>query len=706
MIKNELYRIFIKQRFILILIVLWAVKIISIINSPVYINTEIEQLHKEYTTYISQYEGKYSQSAEQIYDDYNDIVKAGEELSILFGQLDNKEINADTYKEKTAELNKCMQRSKLVTLAKEELDYVKESPQDRWVMYINGWEAFMAKERLDYTLVIAVVFLVLILFVFDTELGVASLTLSTVNGRSKAYFSKQLILIVFIISASLILLGTELIYFAVKYGLPCMNAPIQSLISFRESPLNISIVEGVLMMTFFRIIGYTLLAQITVLISEASKKLWIAAVISGGIIFIPFAILNGKKQRFFFQPLGMILGNGYLKGDCGPLTTPRFIFISEPFEGVSVNAICIMTAATIVLSFLMFHFSLNIRINGIRKSAFSKTVTAILLSIILIAAFPVYKIKNSSADTPTDWNTVFSSRNVYYDDKFFYTSAFTNTLSAFSRSDKKSTDIIRDVMRNHDVTGYYVDDNYVYYIQKNQSSGELRYYKLDKNDYSETLIFRETKGSRMYEYNSKYLGLINVKNIENVSIDDYAKDDVFDFWIDGEYIFTVDHNGVNMININEQTSERIIECSMNTEAVACINGVIYYGDRLKNLYSFDINSRVTKNMDFNKCSKLFVAANKLIVVDLDFNIRIYDEKLKIIPDIKIGISSDISSVGNKIVFADDRKLPVAVDITDNSVDTLITDITAYNVEVFDDLSEIYVFYEKEDEFISSFVKLK
>lgn len=690
MIKNELYRVMIKNHFLVYLMLFVLLKIVFLCSNQVIINSDIEAVSGEYKAYISQFEGRYSPKSEKISADYNAMIKASEEYTALKSKYEKGEISPDVYREKAEPLTEKISNAEVLSLAYDELNYVKESPDRRSMMYINGWEALIGNERLDYILIAAVILLSLLIFAVDHETGAAQLMLVTVNGRSKAFYFKQLILIVSIVIIDLLFFAEEILVFHFRFGISDFNAPVQSLISFRECQFNISIIQALCIILIFRIIGSILTAEIVVFIEQNVKKFWTSALCPALVILIPYALFNNKPQLYYFQPVGMMLSSGYLKGKAD-FVMRGSILLSEPSYGVPQDWIYILTAIVVVASLMLFVASfMKFSLDHMDK----KTKLILLFTISFTITFCI-SLSAASIPAAPQFSASYSKGMGFSDKNYCYVS--NSEFKAVDPLHDESSNVIRDVIKSKKADKYYISDNYIYYCQHDINTGELCYYQMDKDDYDERLIYKEIKGVRKYHTDQKYLGLINTKNIENVSSDNYENEEITDMWADNDFIFTVDLNGVNMIDVRKQCSERIVDCQISPECIACIDGVIFYADMMNDVYSFDICTRRTERLNIFRCKKLFAAQDKLISVDFDYNIGIYNgTELTYINELRIAPTSNISYDGSSIYFADSNNTVAKVDLRDMTYTKMLPGISAYNVMAFPEHNYIHV-YENTDE---------
>ena len=63
----------------------------------------------------------------------------------------------------------------------------------------------------------------------------------------------------------------------------------------------------------------------------------------------------------------------------------------------------------------------------------------------------------------------------------------------------------------------------------------MNIYKTNKTDFTSEVIYSEINGDRRYGYFTKYLGLVNVHNYENVSEEEWLEEDTGYSWVLCDY---------------------------------------------------------------------------------------------------------------------------------------------------------------------------
>ena len=104
------------------------------------------------------------------------------------------------------------------------------------------------------------------------------------------------------------------LFFAVKYGLPHGEYPVQSIASFGGSIKNISLLAAYLILTVLRCFGSVYLAALLLFTSVLVKKYALTIVIGVASTLIPYIGMSRQICYHLPLPLPFLLATGFLKG--------------------------------------------------------------------------------------------------------------------------------------------------------------------------------------------------------------------------------------------------------------------------------------------------------------------------------------------------------------------------------------------------------
>ena len=553
------------------------------------------------------------------------------------------------------------------------ISYADDNPAKHYIIEQTGWEAWIGNEKLEIILIAFVIFFIAFITTYDYETGVEAVKFGSYRRRKDIYFSWQIMSILFLVCLLFISFGCEWLYYTLKYGLHGYDYPIQSLWSYENSSLDLSIFQTCLMVHMIKGVGLLLVAEITCLFGRLCKNLWRTVLISGAISVVPYMLFNKEQIRYYILPLNLLLGNGYLRGESTEIMYDG-VQISEPVGNIPVYFLML----TLSVAGLIIIAIQNVLLCGGRSIKKERIYRYGAITGISVVAYITAICIVIAASKPEKESFTQS----YYDGKTFCDEL-----------------IIRDVFSPKDADGYYADDNCHYYYIKNET-GTVYFYKIGKDDYSSEIIYSEDRGEKKYDYSTRYLGLVNVQNYENKSYESSLMDEITYFWVDGKYIFIADLNDIEMINYESGEKEILVEEGYAGGAVAYDSGRLYYISSTGTVNIVDVENLHVEAVGIEGCAKLGICDGYLVYMLTDGSVGIYSDDMKaLLEDVTMNQTSNFSCNGLEIFFISSKYKLCCYDLDTKNVSEITCydeageEISApfYNVKAYDrDRLEVYI----------------
>ncbi|MCR5637011.1 MAG: hypothetical protein K6F76_07540 [Clostridiales bacterium] len=304
LIGKELYKIFVMQKGIIVLVIFVCIIVRNIPSGTVYygrVDSIINDFYSSYSGEISEESKSYISNLEaEIETAHTNLIDT--KRAYDSGLADEKEL-----KKATDKYNSYSDYSQALDIIYERTGYIESVKEyqgiDAWYVNPYGYEKLLSREsylRQEYNAVLAIITIIIILsgiFSFESKSNTNFLIRSTHKGRDKLFKVKLLTAEVVTVFIWCVTYAAEFFGIYNKYGLDCFNAPIQSLEFFMSFPLNISIGAYLMLMYLCRLL---LMMSATGVIMLISKKLSYAASIAASIaiLLIP-ALLNMVGVAFF-----------------------------------------------------------------------------------------------------------------------------------------------------------------------------------------------------------------------------------------------------------------------------------------------------------------------------------------------------------------------------------------------------------------------
>lgn len=289
MLMQESYKLFIKQKIWIFIMILLAVRMVSVGVTGYDSHYMIDENEKYYNAYLKKYEGKITDAKQkQIEKEYKRINSSGNEL--LASE----------------------QKNKAFQVIYDQYTYEREKGSG-YILETRGWQSILEHDNLDFSLIICIIILMTALWGNEYETQMDMMLRSCKKGKYQTPFAKVMLGGIISIALSAIFQLIQIIYLAGSVGLSHGNYPIQSLKFFQHFSYHITLSSAVVMVFIIRLIGAVLLAFMTMLINIWIKRKTVSMIISmAGIVLTTIIFRSGSMIYKLPLPLGSLKAAGYL----------------------------------------------------------------------------------------------------------------------------------------------------------------------------------------------------------------------------------------------------------------------------------------------------------------------------------------------------------------------------------------------------------
>src|SRR5450759_2150261 len=119
--------------------------------------------------------------------------------------------------------------------------YAQEKPEERYLLYDDGWNGLLAQERFDWGFVLLTIVLSASVFGREYESDMRSILIATKKGDTRLIAAKFVSIFATVVICSLIASLVEYLFFSLKFGLPHSDYPLQSLYYFKDSAFHLTL---------------------------------------------------------------------------------------------------------------------------------------------------------------------------------------------------------------------------------------------------------------------------------------------------------------------------------------------------------------------------------------------------------------------------------------------------------------------------------
>lgn len=347
MIKQEIYKLFIKRMFLPVLLTVLLLECFLAYNSAQGIKLDDRASQLKYEEYMNKFSGELTESKmneiEKLIENNDKII---EERSETERKYIEREINDSEYTKYLKNYNEYMVGyggfAAFIDAYSTAVEYEKSLIDEK------PWDVLFKNESIDFLLVLLITMSVILLYVSDLESGTEPVTFSTENGKGKKTIC-QVVICAFIsaFSCATIALLRYLIIGGI-YGLKNPELSLKNILIFSESDYNLSLLQAYCVVSGIRIFGSIYLAVLTCFIGSVLKKSMLTGFTSFIIVFLPNYIAPDREYKYLLPlPSAFLTANGYLFGDIiydeiffKSITTLQYVFVF----GVSAAIICLSFA--------------------------------------------------------------------------------------------------------------------------------------------------------------------------------------------------------------------------------------------------------------------------------------------------------------------------------------------------------------------------
>jgi hypothetical protein len=416
LIKYEMYKIFIRRFGLLFFLLFILLEVALSLGMSENVNPTVEdnkRVFLEYEVYLS---GRVSDEKEDFLNaEYERINNAPIELENLTNKLRQGEISNDEFSVQVASLDELMSRRNGFNVVFNQYFSIRNQPENRYFLYDSGWNALLTKNDFNPALIFVLILLCIPLFCSEYESEIERILLTTRLGREKLACLKLALGIAISVFVAIAGSVVEYIIALQKYGLPNGNYPIQSLNFFSTSTWDISLFEGFIYLSLFRILGSVFITVFILMLSTTTKRTISVLFISSGVVLLPvFAPIELSLLYRLPLPSNLLTAFGYIRGD-------EIVGEDVIFWHLTTGEI---TMLMITFFVLMLAFAYVMMRKYLGRKLIKRPFKMALLSVLMLLSFTSCHASNDSEQAGEEqvgmnYNMAVDSRYAFYNGELF-----------------------------------------------------------------------------------------------------------------------------------------------------------------------------------------------------------------------------------------------------------------------------------------------
>ncbi len=315
------------------LMIIIAAVVIKCVISGIYYRPNINSSEQVYMDYISNVSGTITDEKLAYIEQEHDYIQTtlGEYTSKVTA-YQNGQLQNDEYREYLNRYNYAKYCEYACDRLVERRDYLLEisgSYDGIEFLYEEGVKRFL-EASIDIAAVLAVLFIFSRIFALEYDSGFSKIMRVSKSGRRKIFIVKLFLTLVITIAIYFIFTLIDIAFLIGYYKIDYLSASIMNIPGFSETGLNISILTNIVIYKIISLIGYVVYVLLIISISMLVKNQIKTLILSGMLLFIPFA-----TEYYGINLMRFINVSIYM--------TPKNIM-----SGISTYLICSMTALLVL----------------------------------------------------------------------------------------------------------------------------------------------------------------------------------------------------------------------------------------------------------------------------------------------------------------------------------------------------------------------
>jgi len=678
MIAFELNKTVFKNKGVLLILLAVVIKLITLGTEDHAINSFTYENRAQYVPMVNAYAGKITEANSA-------------SIEAKFQAINEVEINITTlrqgYKRGETSETEYLNLSRALEVLKDHKDlfltfysqylYVQEKPEERYLLYDDGWNALLSKERFDWGFVLLTIVLSASVFCREYETDMRTILIATKKGDTRLIAAKFVSILTTVVICSLIASLVEYLFFSLKFGLPHGDYPLKSLYYFKDSAFQLTLRQTFLLISAYRMFGLLMLSVLTMFISVWTQKTIVTLSASLMTVVLPYALPVKDSVKYLLpSPLGFILAQGFFRGT----QMAEYTQTDEAvFNTISQSLQIRLVIGWLVLAGIMLFVIFRKFLSAAPILHFPKkwlAATLVLLFLICVMVCPSASVSRPKLDRVYNMieeyhATVVGDELVTLEPNFRMENLQTHEIEAVIRDPFTDDETI-----NQTVQSVFNHDGKLDYFVKTED--EIKLVELDLDTYKTSILYRETI--------PKDPALIIDKNSAPMYAEDY-----FTFFIDGSDLYLASNMKLRRINLDTGKDETIIK-NLYPMRISYDGENIYYVTTMFEVMVYNVGTGEYKTIPDIRASVIYLRENKIYYRNEDENgtVYVYDietgQNKLVIPESATNFVCDDDYL--YYINQNDQGYLYRTDLqSDSSV--LVAPFFGYNIQIIDDYPFVY-----------------
>jgi hypothetical protein len=611
----------------LLLLLYFMLSLAGLLLFDVPVNCDMEQNRVAYDYYLKQVEGKCTEKTDSLLSEEADrIATANSSLVRLYDDYYDSKLTEQEFNAIIAEAQNTVRYEKGFEVIYEQYSKIREKKENRWFLYTNGWNGLLSYERLNLLFVLLLLLLITPVFCQEYESQMDALILTEKKGARRNAICKINLVLLTVAALCLLDSGMRYGFFALKYGLPHGNYPLQSLSYFAMSTRKITLMGAFLKITAGRLIGSSSFALLIMFVAVCLKRYALTLFTCTTVLLLPYYGFTLPSVKYYLPgPLGFMISTGFFKGSEYQYDAAAREKVLA-FQEISTKVRVLTLVITLIL--MLITAAVIIRKNSnmwcVRKQTYvNKVGCSILVTCLIVSTF-----SGCSAPDMTRGHILFNlEQNHSFEDEryrvFIDKSDPDNTMLICENkitNEKQRLDLnpMRALVRIPD--SIFGLSDYVYYIRIDTDESmffpvtdRISIIEIDMRTFNEKLVFERNLNTNR----DTFLNIGSAKNNDMILFEQLEA-----FFLDNKFFYFIYDGKVFRYSRLTGKMKLILEVPV-LKSLAFDGTYIYYINEKSLLMQYNVRTDIeTEFFDIVTESFLLTKTDVIFMNRLDQN-RIY-----------------------------------------------------------------------------------
>lgn len=659
MIKWEFHKIFIKKRFILIVLIFTMFFAYIQQNSFNSLDSMTKNEQEVYEKYMREISGKITEDKiEKINEDKSEINYVEQNILKVIDDYRRKKVDKATYQNIVKRNRALLSQQKAFQYIERNINYVQEDNDKRYILDERGWKKLLVNEY-DYLIFICILIFVIFLCFNSESKNMNEIINTTLRGRKSLLVSKYIVFFLFI---TFFILTFEIIKFFIftnYFSITGFDFPLQSISYFFDSYWNISILGCYFICIFLKWLGFLFLGIISIFLTLKSKKLISILVCSLIIVFLPLGILENTKVLWFLSYIGLAHPYRYFAGD---FYNEQNIVVSKSFSTLEVLLVVIITI--IIASYL-------IRYTLASRNKNKKRIFIYILFLVLLTGCQ----SNDLYEKENTYN--LSQENFITENEEYF---FVNEGIDYIFKNKESLDkfsIIENLeIGNTDfmISFVFIGNDSFYYLKVYNNMKNFDIIQVNSKTFKRNMIYSK-------EVVSNNNGFLNfMPKIKAERRQDYWAPS--SFFITGKYLVLEYTDKIEIIDLHTENIVETLEDYFGPYQISAIGEKIVYVNYQNELTMYDIEKKSKRIILSTLVENFLIYNDSIYFLNLENGNKLYRiNKNSNTPKLLFDYEVIDFTIDNEFIYVikKDDLLPYKINLKNNSFE-LLNKIKSLNIK--------------------------